>query len=233
MTAVEYDYKRELLSRHFLFGLLAPREIDALLKLSKERRFTDGQVIFQKGDPGLSMMAVLRGRVRISSCSEEGKEITLSIVQPGQIFGEIALLDRSQRSADATAIGECAVLSIDQREFTSFLGQHPEITSRLLSMLCERLRGANEMIEDMVFLDLPARLARLLLKLTRSCGRKTGERVCIGLKLSQKDLGNLIGVSRESVNKQLRAWQDKGLIAVQEGYITLLRPQDLEALGQE
>jgi CRP/FNR family transcriptional regulator, cyclic AMP receptor protein len=233
MATAHYDYRHELLSRHFVFGLLAPKEIDAILKLSKERRFTDGQIIFHKGDPGSSLMAVLRGRVRISSCSEEGKEIILSIIEPGQIFGEIALLDRNERSADASAIGECAVLVIDQREFTAFLERNPEVASRLLFMLCQRLRGANEMIEEAAFLDLPGRLARLLLKLAKTYGRDTTDGLRIALKLSQKDLGNLIGASRESVNKQLRAWQEGGLIATREAYITLLRPQQLEVLGQE
>jgi CRP/FNR family cyclic AMP-dependent transcriptional regulator len=227
------EYKHALLSRHVLFRSLAAEEITSILKLAKERRFADGQTIFQKGEAGPSLMAVLDGRVRISSCSPEGKEVILSIVEPGQIFGEIALLDGQARSADATAAGDCTVLVIDRPEFNAFLERNPQITARLLSFLCQRLRGADEMIEEMAFLEVPGRLARLLLRLARSYGHRTDGGHRIGLKLAQQDLGNLIAASRESVNKTLRAWQDAGVIDMQQGYITLLRPDDLEGLAGE
>src|SRR5919199_2220640 len=111
MAFFELSYKRDLLSRHFLFGELPVKDLDSILAFSKERRFSDGQVVFQKGDPGSSLMAVLRGRIRISSNSEDGKEMILNVIETGQILGEVAFLDERERSADATAVGDCVVLT--------------------------------------------------------------------------------------------------------------------------
>jgi CRP/FNR family transcriptional regulator, cyclic AMP receptor protein len=130
MSAVEPTKKRSLLSRHFLLAQLAPEELDRVLQVAGERRFKNGQVIFQKGDPGTSMMAVLEGRVRIGAYSEDGKEIILNIVEPGQVFGEIALLDGKERTADATAMGPTNLLVLDRRDFIPFLEWRTGVTAR-------------------------------------------------------------------------------------------------------
>lgn len=232
MTGIDPTYKRQLLARHFLFGAMSPKEIDAILAFSRERRLADGTVIFQKGEPGTSLMAVLRGRVRISAYSEDGKEVVLNLIDPGQIFGEIALLDGKERSADATALGDCLLLVIDRRDFVPFLERNPQVAVRLLEVLCDRVRKTSALVEDLVFLDLPGRLSRLLLKLGESYGKPTkAGALRIDLKLSQKDLGTLVATSRESVNKQLRAWQEEGLIAVERGVITILKPETMEDLA--
>lgn len=224
--------KRAVLADHFLFGQLEPAELERILGLGVEKRFSSGQVIFQKGEEGNSMMVVLRGQVRISLFSEEGKELILTIIPTGGCFGEMALLDGKERSADATAIGECVLFIIARRDFIPFLEHHPRVAIRLLALVSERLRYANELVENIAFLNLPARLARLLLKLALTHGENTQEGVRIGLKISQQDLGNLIATSRESVNKQLRQWQEEGLLAVRQGYLTILQPEALKDLAE-
>ena len=231
MTYFEPQYKRELLSKHFLFTALAGKDLDSILAFSKDRRFSDGQIVFQKGDPGTSLMVLLRGRIRISAVSEDGREVVLNVIEPGQIMGEIAFLDGHQRSADATAVGDCVVMTIDRRDFIPFLERNPGIAVQLLTVLCGRLRRTSEMVEDIAFLELPKRLCRLLIRLGSTYGKATPTGLRIEIKLSQKDLGNLIVASRESINKQLRAFEEQGLISTDRGYITVRRIKDMEELA--
>lgn len=227
--------RRAILDRHFLLRQLEPAALDRMLQMVAERSFKHNQVVFQKGDPGTSMMAVARGRVKISAYSEDGKEIILNIVEPGQIFGEIALLDGKERTADATAMGPTTLLVLDRREFVPFLESNPKIALRLIEVLCERLRRTSELVESVAFLEFGARLARLLLRLAESHGEEVAEGVRINLKLSQTDLGNLIAATRESVNRQLNAWVQDEIIALEQGRITILDQDALEdhALAEE
>ena len=176
-------------------------------------------------------MLVLRGRVKISIVSDEGKELIFGIVLPGECFGEIALLDGQPRSADATAIGESALFTLLRQDFIPFLERHPQVATGLLAVLCARLRGTSEFIERLAFQNTPARLARLLVKLAASHGATTPTGIRIAHKLSQQDIGNLIATSRESVNKQLRLWRTEGLLTVEHGYITLLQPAVLNRIA--
>ena len=157
--------RRALLAQHFLLAQLDEAALDTLLAVASERRFTNGQVIFQKGDPGTSMMAVLSGRVRISAYSEDGREIILNMVDPGQLFGEIALLDGKERSADATAMGKTELLILDRRDFLPFLERNPKIAVQLIEVLCDRVRRTSEMVESIAFLDFRGKAGELLLQM--------------------------------------------------------------------
>ncbi|MDH3658613.1 MAG: Crp/Fnr family transcriptional regulator [Alphaproteobacteria bacterium] len=232
MTESAAADRRAILTQHFLLAQLDESALDRLLAVAGERGFGNGQVIFQKGDPGTSMMAVLSGRVRISAYSEDGREIILNIVEPGQLFGEIALLDGKERSADATAMGKTALLVLDRRDFLPFLERNPKIAVQLIEVLCSRLRRTSEMVESIAFLDFGARLARLLLQMSEHYGVETNAGLLIDLKISQADLGNLIASTRESVNRQLSAWTQEGVIAIDHGKITILDREILEFTAQ-
>ena len=221
------DLRRRALLSSTLFQAMQPAELDGILRLATERRFRRGQTIFQKGDAGSSMMAVLGGRVRIGAISLEGKEITLNMIDAGEVFGEIALLDSKPRSADATAIEDTLLLVIERRNFLPFLEGDQGLALRLLAVLCDRLRQTSEALGDFVMFDLSARLGRTLVKLAADYGRPSGQGVRIGIKLSQSDLSRLVASSRESVNKQMRAWEEEGLVAKEGGLIVLLRPAEL------
>ena len=209
---------------------MQPAELDEILKVASERRVRRGQTIFQKGDDSSSLMAVLRGHVRVSSVSGDGKEVTLNVINPGQVFGEIALLDGQPRSADCTAIDDTQLLVVERRHFLPFLQRNQDLTLRLLAVLCGRLRRTSTALEEIALFDLPVRLARVLLKLAEDYGRPGAGGTRIDMKLSQRDLSNLVASSRESVNKQLRAWRESGAVDMQEGYIVLRRPADLRRL---
>lgn len=231
MAGLDHAKRTVDLSKSSLFQHLAPEELDELLGCAHEQSCDSGQAIFSRGDPGDSMLVVLGGRVRIGICSSEGKEVTLAVIEAGQVFGEMALLDGEVRSADATAVGQCRLLVIRRRDFVPFLERHPKLAIRLMQILCQRVRHANDICESIAFLDLSTRLARLLVQLDRIYGERVGTSRRIGLKLSQEELGHLIATSRESVNKQLHAWQADGLIELARGYIVIRDINTLCTIG--
>jgi CRP-like cAMP-binding protein len=230
MAKLAGEAKRAALTASPLFQAMKPGELDEILKLSSEKRWPRGATIFQKGDEGSSMMAVLGGRVRVSAVSSDGREITLNVISPGEIFGEIALLDGKPRSADATAIEETTLLVVERRQFLPVLRQNDDLYLRLLAVLCDRLRRTSLALEGLALFDLPARLARLLLKLAEDYGRTCADGTRIDMKLSQRDLSTLVAASRESVNKQLRIWREDGVVTTDGGYLVLRRPAELQAL---
>jgi CRP/FNR family transcriptional regulator, cyclic AMP receptor protein len=211
---------RRILERHSLFSSLAPAELTQLLGHARLETYRARQEIFQKGSPGLGLLAVLKGKVRISSPGPDGNQVVLNIIDEGEVFGEIALLDGKDRTADAAAMTACELLAIDRRDFVPFVRANPEVALRLLSLVCERLRHTTEQIEDITFLDAPQRLAKKLIQLADATSAVT---------ISQRELGNMIGLSRESINKQLGAWQHAGTLKIDQGTITIL---DAEALRQ-
>lgn len=224
--------KREVLSRHILFRQLLPAEIDRILALTVERHFENGQSIFIKGDEGNSMMIVLEGKVLINVISDEGKEITLAYIEAGGILGEMALLDGKCRSANATAIGSCTLIYIQRSEFIPFLRSNSDVTIQLLMVLCERLRNTNNALENVTLLSVPARLAKLILKLTNSDLNAVRPGCLVRLSMSQQSMANLIGTTRETVNRALAQWQSEGLISLQQQQLTLLKPKELILLSE-
>ena len=221
--------RRQLLRRSPLFLRLPDEEIDAILAHAIVERYRAGAPIFSKGDPGSSMMAVLTGQVMISVLSLDGKQVVLNIINEGEIFGEIALLDGKERSADAAAMANSELLVVARRSFLPLLDR-PALTRELLSVLCERLRRTSEQVEDVLFLDVEARIAKVLLRLAQ--GRTPASRGArIALRISQRELGNLVGATRESVNKHLQALRRSGVITLENGAIVIHNPAALESFG--
>jgi CRP/FNR family cyclic AMP-dependent transcriptional regulator len=209
--------QRAVLKRHFLFGGLGDGEIAELLAHAQVKHYDAGDEIFAKGSPGQSTMAVLRGAVKISSQSPEGKEIFLDIINAGEFFGEIAMLDGRERTADATAVDECELLVLYRRDFLPFLERRPDICIMLIETLCKRVRQTGEQVEDAVFGNLGSRVAKVLLRLAQEGGRsKTPV-----LRVTQQELGSMVGSARESVNRHLHVWQAAGLIKLGKGAISI------------
>ena len=190
----------------------------------------DSASIFRRGDPGDSMMIVLSGRVRISNAVPGGKEAIINFIDPGRLFGEIALLDGKPRSADATADTRSELLVLHRRELLPFLQAHPAVTIRLVALLCERLRRVTAMMEDVMFLNTGQRIAKALLRLAEEHGTRLADGMTIDVKINQTDLGFHVGVCREGVNRQLRQWQRAGIIGREEGRITIRQPTRLRSL---
>ena len=210
MRAATLNENRKLFERHGFFSQLSESDLDALLSHARTEHYAAKQLIFAKGSPGRSMMAVLRGSIKISLPSIAGREIVLAIIEAGEIFGEMALLDGSERTADATAISDCDLLVIDHRDFMPFLERRSDICILLLKLLSRRLRQTNEHVEGVLFERLDARLARALVRLSvPSDGPHQGPR---RVHITQGELAGMLGAARESVNKHLHAWQRAGLL---------------------
>jgi CRP-like cAMP-binding protein len=212
---------------HMLLDHLEPHELERVMAFARTEKFSAGEVIFRKGDPGISMMNIVGGRVKVSVASTDGKEAVLAVLGPGEVLGEMAILEDKERSADATALDACEVLVLQKRDFIPFLERNPTIAIRLLRILCERVRRTSALVEDRVFLSLPARLAKTLLDLAETSGSETDAGTRVDFNMSQKNFGGMLGASRESVNKQLHAWQSEGLLTIGRGHVVLTRADDL------
>jgi CRP/FNR family transcriptional regulator, cyclic AMP receptor protein len=219
---------RQVLRRSRLFARLGDSEIDTILAHATVARHAQGDQIFAKGDPGNSMMAVLRGRVTISAPSPDGRQVVLTVMREGDVFGEIALLDGHERTADATTMTDCELMVVPRRSLLALLERRPDLCIDLLIVLCERLRQTDEQVEDLAFLDLEARIAKVLVRLAEQNGEGQSPTRPLGVKISQRALGERVGGSRESVNKHLQELQRSGIITLEKGSIVI---RDLEALA--
>ena len=219
--------KERLLASVSLFGPLTPEERSRLLTYMRLVRYPPNAVLFCKGDPGTNMMAMVRGRAKVCSHSEDGKELVLNLINTGDVVGEIALLDGSARTADAVTLEECEMLVLERRDFIPFLKRHPETCLKLLTVLCERVRRTSQMLEESLFLEGSARLAKRLEHLAALFGRRVPEGTEITIKLSQQQLGNMVGMSRESMNKLLGQWRRDNLVISRNGHLVIT---DLERL---
>ena len=221
--------KHRALATHSIFGQLSEEERERLVTYMRIARYPARTTLFEKGDPGSNMMLVQRGRVKICTRSDDGKEVIFNLVKPGELFGEIALLDGAPRTASAVTLDPCELLVLDRRDFIPFLQRHPEACMRLIEVLCERLRRTSEMVENLLFLEGEARLARSLVQLAENFGREVVDGIQIDLRLSQQTLGDIVGLSRESVNKQIGHLRERGLIDNSDRYVTIT---DLDRLRQ-
>jgi CRP-like cAMP-binding protein len=225
------DEKRTHLARVSLFSGLGAKELDGLVRVSRTVSLAKREELFHKGDPGSQVYVVISGKLKALTTSEEGDDVVFSILGPGEVLGEIALLGGSPRTATVTAIEPCELLLIDRRDFLAFLRGHAEVAIKLLEVLAQRVTRISELVEDTLFLNLPLRLGKKLLDLARLYGERTEQGIRVDLKLSQEEWGDLVGATRESINKQVRAWIDEGLVSVDRGYFVIHRPRELERLA--
>jgi CRP/FNR family transcriptional regulator/CRP/FNR family cyclic AMP-dependent transcriptional regulator len=193
------------------------------------RGYRRGEILFHKDDPGTSLFLVRTGRIKISVFSSEGKEAVFTVHGPGDVFGELALLDGAPRSATATALEPSRLLTVDRAAFVAFLRDQPDAALILLGDLAARVRRLSSQVEDLMFLDIPGRLARTLLRLGEQYGKKSARGVEIDLQITQTELGGMVGATRVSVNRLLHWFAERGLIAIDERRIVLLRPDALQA----
>jgi CRP/FNR family transcriptional regulator, cyclic AMP receptor protein len=206
----------ELLRGHAVLGQLPADILEQLSAYVARRRVERGATIFAKGDPGQGLMALVRGSVRISLPGAGGREVVLNRIGAGEVFGEMALLDGQARSADATAIEDCELLIVDRRNLLHLMHQQPEVAVKLLEVLCARVRRANEHVEDTMFMSLPVRLAKLLVRFAGA------DEPPARIAITQRELSQMIGVSREATNKQLRIWEKRGWLRLEHGTLTVL-----------
>ena len=225
-TTQSFD-KHVLLRTHPFFKDLGDAVIDRLAPRVITTKVAKGAVIFRKGDVGSKLYAVRAGAVRISAPSEEGKDAIFNLVVPGELFGEIAFLDGGQRTADAVPIENCELMVIERRDFIPLIRDNPEVAIRLIKILCARIRKTSEQVEDIVFLGLPNQLAKVLLHLYQPSAADLPSKK---IHVTQREISQMIGVSRESANKQLQEWQRKKWLKLERGGLVIFAPQALRDL---
>ena len=218
-----------VLERVPLFAGLPANELEQLSTRLRRRRYARGETLFLEGDPGTSLCIVESGRVKLGLTSPEGREIILSLFGPGDVFGELALLDGEPRSANAVAVEPSELLLLSRDEFLRFLEQHPKASQVLLAAVGHWLRRLTTQMQDAAFLDVPARLARTLLRLSGADEAANGGGRAVTPRLTQSDLAGMVGTTRETLNKWLGFYEDQGLIRRDNHQIVVLRPDKLRS----
>jgi CRP-like cAMP-binding protein len=197
---------------------LSADERAAISARARLRTYKAGETVFAMGSPGDQMMALLSGTIRISVPFSEGKELFLAIIHPGEIFGELAVLDGNERSADAIAETACTLAILDRSDILSFFERNPSVWLKLIKLLVQRLRQTDQAFAEVALLQLPVRLAKTILRIlnqeTNSSVAKTFK-----IRFSQRELANMVGSTRESVNKCFRDWQNDRIVKMSKGSI--------------
>jgi len=182
----------------------------------------------QQSEPGNELYVLVTGHLKVVSTDPEGRDAGLGVMGPGEVFGEVALLDGGPRSATIIALDPCELLVIRREHFLRFLKESPDTAVQLLSVLAGRLRKLTERTEDIAFLRVGERLAKTIAALASSYGEKQADgSLRLALKMSQQEMGDLVGATRESANKQIRAWEQDGLVSQDHGHLII---HDLEKL---
>jgi CRP/FNR family transcriptional regulator, cyclic AMP receptor protein len=221
MRKLDQSERQALIRRSFLFQDVAQPILDRLAQLAVTKQLDRRENLFNRGDEGDALYAVVDGLVRIWVGSDSGKELTFSIMEPGDVFGEIALLDGLPRTANATAQENTLLLVIQRSAFLSVLENDAHLGKHIIELLCERLRLKTDLLSDFAFAELPVRLARKLNDLATAHAEIDGNSARLGKRFSQTELAQMLGVSREAINKQLAIWSHKGIVSTEEGGLTI------------
>lgn len=209
------------------FSSLSDELRAAILARAVVRRLADGAPLAARGTPAEEWVGVARGAVRVSSVSLTGKQVSLTYVEPGTWFGDIALFDGLPRTHDADAHGATTLLTVRKADFKALLQQHVELYDALLRLNCRRLRIMFDLVEDLNTRPLSARLAKNILVLARSYGVAQGDEIRIGLQLAQEDLAQLVGASRQRVNQELKELEREGALRVEPTRLVVLSREKL------
>lgn len=223
---------RSYLRQSPLLQSLSEASLRRLAEQVRSVRWERGRVILRTGDPGTSMMIVVEGRVKITAAGGNGRERILNIIEPGETFGEMALLDGAPRCADAEAIESTLALVVGREAFDELLDSDRAFARRVIVDLCARVRRTTSLVEDTLFLSPATRLARRLRALAQQHGMACGGATPWTLEgLSQQELADAVGLTRESVNRLLRGWQAEGLVVLSRKTVVVQNPDELQRIA--
>jgi CRP-like cAMP-binding protein len=194
---------QEVIRKAPLFAALDDAAAASLLANMVSVKISKGSVLFAEGDEGDQLYVIAEGKLKLGTSSGDGRENLLSILGPGEMFGELSLFDPGPRTSTATAVTDAKLLSLGQEKLLPWLAENPKVSLQLLARLAQRLRRTNEAVGDLVFSDVPGRVAKALIDLGERFGKKTDEGLFVHHDLTQEELAQLVGASRETVNKAL------------------------------
>jgi CRP/FNR family cyclic AMP-dependent transcriptional regulator len=223
--------KRVALSKTVLFGALSAQSLDRLARLAEWRTLASDTAVFRRGDAGTHLFVICSGRVKFGTGALDGREVTLNLLGPGAVFGEVGFADGGPRTADAIAAEPVELLALARRDLLPFLKGEPETMLEMMAALATRARWIAESYEDQAFLDLESRLAKRLLFLSHHFGYDTPRGRKLAATLTHRELANHMNVARESITRLIRKWRDEGLIEEHRGSMTLLGTRKLESLA--
>ncbi len=202
-----------ILSTSPLFACLGEEAVQRIASACVSRQLAAGKVLFKKGEAGDALFGIRRGTVQIETGTVTGQRATLNVLGPGDVFGEVALLDGRARTADAVAAEDCELFVLRRKDFLDFVRTDIHLAMKLIEFLCERIRWASERMEEVTFLPVHVRMARRLVGLAQDFGND--------LQITQSELGEFVGASREHVCRQLQTWRRKGVVSVSRGRIVI------------
>ncbi|GAB4098234.1 Crp/Fnr family transcriptional regulator [Sinomonas halotolerans] len=217
----------EVLRRAPLFATLDDDAFRLLMDELTEVDLSRGASVFREGDQGDQLYFIVSGKVKLGRTSPDGRESLLAILGPGELFGEMALFDPAPRNATATAVSETRLAGLKNEALNTLLRSRPEVSAQLLQALARRLRRTNDSLSDLVFSDVPGRVAKALLDLADRFGRPATDGVLVAHELTQEELAQLVGASRETVNKALAEFVQRGWIRLEARAVVILDMQRL------
>jgi CRP/FNR family cyclic AMP-dependent transcriptional regulator len=217
----------EVIRQAPLFTALDDEAADALLESMSNLSLGRAEVLFREGDPGRSLYVIVDGKIKLGRTSPDGRENLLAILGPGEMFGELSVFDPGPRNATATAVAETSLVELGSDQLNAWLFGRPAVAQQLLSALARRLRRTNEALADLIFSDVPGRVAKALLDLAERFGQRTEEGILVAHDLTQEELAQLVGASRETVNKALADFAARNWIRLEARAVVLL---DVERL---
>jgi CRP-like cAMP-binding protein len=212
-----------------LFAALDDDAAAALRSCMTDVKVARGRTLFNEGDPGDRLYVVTEGKIKLGRTAADGRENLLAILGPGEMFGELSLFDPGPRTATATAVTDTSVLGLGHDELEPWLTGRPEVAAQLLGALAQRLRRTNEAMADLVFSDVPGRVAKALLDLARRFGVQSEDGLHVTHDLTQEELAQLVGASRETVNKALADFASRGFLRLEARAVVIL---DIERLSR-
>lgn len=210
-----------------LFESLDDDAATALIRTMTQARYERGDVLFHEGDDGDRLYVIAEGKVKLGRTSGDGRENLFSILGPGEMFGELSVFDPGPRTTKATAVAESQLVQLGHDDLHQFLTERPLVAATLLRALAQRVRRTNEALADLVFTDVPGRVAKAMLDLGSRFGRPMDDGIMVAHDLTQEELAQLVGASRETVNKALADFAGRGWIRLEARAVVLLDPERL------
>lgn len=211
-----------------LFAGLSEEDQARLTDLMSEETLRRGESLFHEGDSGDNLFIIVDGKIKLGHASDDGRENLIAILGPREIIGELSLFDLGKRSTSATAVAPTTLLSLSHEDLMGFIDTNPDMAKHMLRQLAQRLRRTNELMADLVFADVPGRVAKALLDLASRFGERTQEGVYVAHDLTQEEIAHLVGASRETVNKSLADFVSRGWIRLEGRAVTLIEIGRLE-----
>jgi CRP/FNR family transcriptional regulator len=221
------DNAEGVLKRAPLFDALDDEGARTLRRQMSEVKLSRGEHLFNEGDDGDALYVVLDGKMKLTRQAADGRENLLSVIGPGEMFGELSLFDPRPRTSTASAVTDALLVGLKHEALTSWLQEHPEVSLHLLRALAQRLRRANDVTADLVFTDVPGRVAKNLLDLADRFGSKEADGLHVHHDLTQEELAQLVGASRETVNKALADFAARGWLQISARSVLILDAERL------